>query len=271
MNGIALKARRSVTIGVRTNRFLNRLYRAIGRFAHRLVSGGGRDDDWGFRQVVRHPAQLDEIMGRPRPQVLKKVTDRLDTLCQDFIARSPFVLVASHDANGNVDVSPKGDPAGFVRVLDDRTLAIPERPGNLRADTFRNLLTLDNPKVGLIFLIPGKGETLRIGGQARIIRDLDLRQSMALNGKVPELALVVRIDEVFFHCTKSIVRSKLWDPRSWGPVKGLASLADAMVSHGKLKETVDEMASIIDRDDKERLYQLAFIVGGMSQVLAAVS
>lgn len=269
MNGIALKARRSVTIRVRSNRFLNKLYRLVGHFTHRLVADDGRDDDWGFRHVVRNPAQLDEIMGRPRPQVLKKVTNRLDALCRDFIARSPFVLVASHDAEGNVDVSPKGDPAGFVRVLDERTLAIPERPGNLRGDTFRNMLTLDNPKVGVIFLIPGKGETLRVGGHARIVRDLDLRRSMAQNGKVPELALVVRVDEVFFHCTKSMVRSKLWDPRSWGPVKGLASLADAMVTHGKLKDSVDVMASIIDRDDKERLYQLAFVIGGISQVAAA--
>jgi hypothetical protein len=254
MSEIALKARRSLTIGFRSNRYLNKLHRVIGHALHRVMPRGGNADDFGFKHVIRHEEELDAIMGRPRAAVLRKVTDRLDPLCRDFIARSPFVMVASHDANGNVDVSPKGDPAGFVMILDDKTLAIPERPGNLRADTFRNMLTLENPKVAVIFLIPGKGETLRVGGEARIVRDLELRQRMELNGKVPELALVVRVEEAFFHCTKSMVRSKMWDPKSWGPVKGLATLADAMVTHGKLKESVGEMASIIDRDDKERLY-----------------
>ncbi|HEX9464075.1 MAG TPA: MSMEG_1061 family FMN-dependent PPOX-type flavoprotein [Alphaproteobacteria bacterium] len=268
MRGIASKTRQSLNIGFRTNRYLNALYRLVNRALHRVRPRGIDDGDWGFANVVRHETDLVEIMGRPRPQVLKKVTNRLDSLCQDFIRRSPFIMIGSHDAKGNVDVSPKGDPAGFVQILDDRTLAIPERPGNLRADTFRNMLTLRNPKVGLIFIIPGKSETLRICGPARIVRDLDLREKMALNGKTPELALVVRVEEAFFHCAKSMVRSRLWDPAEWRPVDGLPSLADAMVRHGKLKESVDVMASIIDRDEKERLYQLVFIIGGASQLLA---
>ncbi|MDN4986802.1 pyridoxamine 5'-phosphate oxidase family protein [Bradyrhizobium sp. WYCCWR 13022] len=116
----------------------------------------------------------------------------MDDICRSFIARSPFVIVASSDAAGNIDVSPKGDPAGFVHVLDDRTIAIPERPGNRRADTFRNVL--QNPKVGLIFVVPDKGETLRISRSARIVRDAWLRDSLKMGDRVPKLALVVTVE-----------------------------------------------------------------------------
>ena len=185
-----------------------------------------------FEAVLTHPAQIAEILGQPLPHNLAKAIDRLDPLCRDFIARSPFVLVASHDAEGRVDVSPKGDPPGFVRVLDDRTLAIPERPGNRRADTFANVL--QNPKVGLIFLVPGKGETLRVSGTARVVRDAWLLESMAVEGKVPKLALVVAVEEVFAHCTKCMVRSRLWQPESWKP-DGLLTIAQALAAHGRLE------------------------------------
>ncbi len=252
MVGIPLRTRRSLVIGFRTNRFLATLHRLIGTAVHRLFPRQG--ESWGFDHVIRYEEELTRIMGQPRAAVLRKSIDRLDELCRTFIAHSPFIVVASHDADGNLDVSPKGDPAGFVLVLDDKTLAIPERPGNLRADTFRNILTLHEPRVGIMFTIPGKSETLRVGGRALIVRDRALREKMAVKGKIPELALVVRVEEVFFHCAMSMVRSQLWNPESWAPVGDLPTLADAMVKHGHLKESVGEMTAIIRQDQETRLY-----------------
>ncbi len=137
-----------------------------------------------------------------------KEVSAFDEYCRDFIARSPFVLIASSDGNGSIDISPKGDPPGFVQVLDDRTLAIPDRPGNHRADTFVNVV--QHPSVGLIFLIPGTKNTLRVRGKATIVRDIELRESMAVKGRVPELALVVELTTAYFHCAKCIIRSDLW-------------------------------------------------------------
>lgn len=146
-----------------------------------------------FHEVLTSEAEVEAILGKPNQHVLAKEIDHLDDLCLAFIARSPFVLVASYDVAGHLDVSPKGDPPGFVRVLDTQTLAIPERPGNRRADTFRNVL--QTPRVGLIFLVPGKGETLRVNGTARIVRDMWLRVQMAVDDRIPELALVVTIED----------------------------------------------------------------------------
>ena len=206
-----------------------------------------------FREVISSVEGLEAVLGRPGPRVLAKVTNTIDGLSRDFIARSPFVLVASSDGEGNFDVSPKGDPPGFVRVLDNgRALAIPERPGNRRADTFRNVLR--NPRVGLIFLVPGKSETLRVSGTASIVRDIELREEMALGGKVPELALVVAVHEAFVHCTKCVVRSHLWAPEHWPSLDGVPSLAEVMVTHGRLADTVAEMQAVIDNDASTRLY-----------------
>ena len=205
-----------------------------------------------FRSVVSSEEEIEAILGQPTSRILAKVTDNLDGICRAFIARSPFVLIASSDSNGNFDVSPKGDPPGFVRVLDGSTLAVPERPGNKRADTFRNVL--QNPRVGLIFLVPGKRETLWVSGMAMIVRDAELRESMALGGKIPDLALVVSVREAFMHCAKSMVRSHLWEPASWPALDGLPSLADAMVTHGKLDISVADMQARIDADARDRLY-----------------
>ena len=194
---------------------------------------------------------LEGILGQPSPRVLAKVVNALDDICLAFIARSPFVIVASHGAEGRVDVSPKGDPAGFVHVLDRCTIAIPERPGNRRADTFRNVLR--QPRVGLIFIVPGKGETLRVSGTARIARDAWLLERLAIAGRVPVLALVVTVEEAFVHCTKCMVRSRMWQPRSWNS-EGLASIGEAMVVHGRLDMSVAEMRAVAAKDERERLY-----------------
>src|SRR4051812_45505578 len=153
-----------------------------------------------FSDPVTTEAQLREVVGAPVPRAVNKEIARLDAHCRTIIARSPFVLIASCDGEGRMDVSPKGDPPGFVKVVDDSTLAIPDRPGNRRADTFSNVLR--NPGVGLLFLIPGMVETLRVNGRASIVRDLALREQMAVGGKVPALALIVTVEQAFIHCGK---------------------------------------------------------------------
>jgi predicted pyridoxine 5'-phosphate oxidase superfamily flavin-nucleotide-binding protein len=131
-------------------------------------------------------------------------------------------------------------------------LAIPDRPGNRRADTFTNVL--ENPKIGLIFFVPGKSETLRFSGSARIVRDADLRESMSAHGKVPDFVLAVEIEEAFFHCSKCIVRSSLWNPAAWPPLDGLPSLAETMVDAARLAMPVEALEEIIKQDESERLY-----------------
>lgn len=160
--------------------------------------------------VIADEAELREIIGSPTETVLLKLSDRLNELTQQFIARSPFVCVATADPDGGLDVSPRGDPAGFVRVLDERTLLIPERPGNRIADTLRNLLV--DPRIALLFLIPGVGDTFRVNGRALITDDPKLLAPCAVDGKVPKLGLLVTVEEAYTHCPKAFIRSELWDP-----------------------------------------------------------
>jgi PPOX class probable FMN-dependent enzyme len=205
-----------------------------------------------FSEIITSEAQLREILGHPSHVAANKAVTTLDEHCRAFIASSPFILIASSDANGNVDISPKGDPAGFVQVLDDRTLAIPDRPGNRRADTFGNIL--QNPKVGLFFFIPGKQETFRVSGKAMIVRDLWLRERMVIRGKTPEFAIVVTIDEAFLHCAKCVIRSGIWEQGQWPELEGLASLARVMVDHGKLADSEEKVQTLINESYRDRLY-----------------
>jgi PPOX class probable FMN-dependent enzyme len=191
-------------------------------------------------------------MGEPSDKVTRKTLSALDKHCGVFIGRAPFVLIASADADGNADVSPKGDPVGFVKILDEKTLAIPDRLGNKRADTIENIL--QNPKVGLIFLIPGKTETLRVSGTAIVVRDEALRKSMTVKSKSPDFAIVVTVEEAFFHCSKCMIRSKLWQTEHWPNLEGLPRLAQTMVDAGKLELTESEMHEIVVNDEQERLY-----------------
>jgi PPOX class probable FMN-dependent enzyme len=191
-------------------------------------------------------------MGEPSDKVTRKTLSSLDKHCGIFIGRAPFMLIASADGDGNTDVSPKGDPAGFVKILDEKTLAIPDRLGNKRADTIENIL--QNPKVGLIFLIPGKTETLRVSGKAVVVRDKALRNSMAVKGKSPDFAIVVTVEEAFFHCSKCMIRSSLWKTERWPDLDGLPRLAQTMVDAGKLELTEAEMHEIVVNDEQERLY-----------------
>lgn len=205
-----------------------------------------------FKDIIETRDQLREILPEPSELVTRKVLIELDKHCGVFIQRAPFVLIGSADANGNVDVSPKGDPIGFVRILDSKTLAIPERPGNNRADTLENIL--QNPQVGLIFLIPGKTETLRVSGVATLVKDENLLSTMAIRDRNPRLAIVVHVQEAFFHCSKCMIRSKLWQPDHWPELDGLPRLAETMVDAGKLELSESEMHHIVVNDERERLY-----------------
>lgn len=158
--------------------------------------------------TIKTEQELRAIAGKPS-WFQSKILPRLDGRCRQFIAKSPFIVVASTSSEGRVDTSPKGDQPGFVRVLDDCTLAIPDRDGNRRFETFQNVL--QNPRVGLLFFVPGRRETLRINGKAAIIHDLALRRTMALDGYMPKFATVVSIERAYFHCGSCIARSKLWE------------------------------------------------------------
>jgi PPOX class probable FMN-dependent enzyme len=140
---------------------------------------------------------------------------RLSDAQQDWLRHSPLGFVATSDAEGRVDVSPKGDPPGFVHIIDDATIAIPERPGNKRVDGYLNVL--QRPRIGTLFLIPGRGETLRINGTARIMADAEYFDALVVDGKRPLLALEISVEEVFFHCAKAFLRSDAWKPQTWNP------------------------------------------------------
>ncbi|HWO79622.1 pyridoxamine 5'-phosphate oxidase family protein [Gaiella sp.] len=160
--------------------------------------------------TIRDEEELRRLLGEPSDLVRAKVGDRLNELTRQFVDRSPFVLLATSAPDGTCDVSPRGDPPGFVRVLDEQTLLLPERPGNRLADSLRNILA--NPRVGLLFVVPGVGDTLRVNGRATLVTDDELLAPSAVDGKVPKLGILVDADEVFTHCSKAFLRSQLWDP-----------------------------------------------------------
>lgn len=203
-------------------------------------------------EAVTERASLRREVGEPSERVLAKVTDRIDAMTARFIAASPFAVMATRRADGGVDLTPRGDPAGFVKVLEPRLLAMPERPGNRRMDALENLL--EDPRLGVIFLIPGEGTTLRVSGEARIVRDAALGGTLAAQERAPELIVLLRVERVLAHCPKAFLRSGLWRPETWGDRADVPSMAELMVAHGELRESVEEMAEIIDRDARERLY-----------------
>jgi hypothetical protein len=193
-------------------------------------------------EEITTEAQLREILGEPLPRVATKDRPCLDEIDRQWLAASPFCLVATSAADGSCDVSPKGDPPGFTVILDDRTIALPERSGNRRPDGFRNILT--NPHAGLIYLLPGREDTLRVQGRARLVRDPDLLDRMVVQGSRPLLALVVEIESVFYHCAKAFMRSALWDPETWHP--------EALPSRPRISQAQDRPDQSLE--DLERYY-----------------
>lgn len=205
-----------------------------------------------FADVITTEAQLREALGHPSGAVRNKAVSFLDVATRAFIARSPFVLIGTADAQGHQDISPKGDPPGFVQILDEHTLLIPDRPGNRRADTFSNIL--QNPQVALLFMIPDRAETLRVNGRAQIVRDAPLRQRCALNGKAPNFLIAVTVQEAFFHCSKCVVRSRLWSQQDWPQTADLPSLAEMLVMQGKSQISAGELQTLLDEDVQNNLY-----------------
>jgi len=186
--------------------------------------------------------ELRELLGVPTARASAKERTRLHERDRQWLAASPFCLLATAGADGTCDVSPKGDPPGFALPIDDTTIAIPERPGNRRADGFHNIL--DNPHVGLIFLIPGRTDTLRINGRARLVRDAPLLDSMTVQGHRPSLAVLVAIEQIFYHCAKAFLRSQLWSPQTWTP--------EALPSRARLVKEVEAPTESLP--DLERYY-----------------
>ncbi len=202
--------------------------------------------------VVTSEAQIREVIPGEFESQTGKFLDHIDPLCRAWIEKSTFITIATYDSAGGVDVSPKGDPAGFVKVVDDKTLAIPDRPGNHRFDTFLNIL--QTGRIGLVFLVPNRNEVVRVNGAAQIVRDLELRESMAVKGRVPEFAILVRVEEAFYHCGKAIIRSRLWHPEEAGPVEGLPTYGEALIAHAQMDTPLQEMEERLHHNDTKRLY-----------------
>lgn len=201
---------------------------------------------------VTDVGELREILGEVGRAARDKDRTALADVDREWLAASPFCLVATSAADGTCDVSPKGDPPGFALVLDENTVALPERPGNRRADGFLNVLS--NPHVGLIFFLPGRGDTLRINGRARIVRDAPFFDDMVVEGHRPVLALVVDVEQVFHHCSKAFLRSQLWKPETWDPdaVPARPVIARAME---RPTESLEDLAEYYGPRYAEGLYR----------------
>jgi PPOX class probable FMN-dependent enzyme len=175
---------------------------------------------------IETTSDLTSFYGTPSMLAQKKDLDHIDAHARAFIARSPFLVLSTADADGWPDASPRGDPPGFVAVEGERTLLLPDRPGNNRVDSFKNVMV--NPKVGLLFLVPGHQHSLRVNGTARLVTDAALCARLGMQGKPARAVLEVTARQVFFHCGKSLIRSRVWEPEKWPDRGGLASLGAAL-------------------------------------------
>ncbi len=190
-------------------------------------------------KFIESRAELRSIYKPAYENALRKELHQLDFHARNFLSRCPFVLIGSQDSKGNADVTPRGDRPGFVRVLDDTTIAIPDRPGNNRLDTFENII--ENPAVGLLFVIPGMNEAMRMFGEARLTVDDDLREQMAVDGKPALSVLVVRIRSHYMHCAKAFMRSQLWAPETWAPRSDMPTLGQIVRDQMALSESSEEV------------------------------
>ncbi|WP_339680693.1 pyridoxamine 5'-phosphate oxidase family protein [Cyclobacterium marinum] len=206
-----------------------------------------------FKNQIETLEELRGVMGFPRELVQKKSINFIDEHCKSFIGKSPMLFISTANKEGSCDVSPRGDPAGFVDVLDEQYLVIPERPGNKRCDSLVNILS--NPQVGLIFIIPGLKETLRINGKAILIRDKDLLQKYQVNGKNPEIGIIVEVEECFIHCAKAFLRSKLWEPEAWPDKEQFPLVAKVLADHiNSSNFSKEEIQNVLEESYKKRLY-----------------
>jgi hypothetical protein len=198
-----------------------------------------------FSQSITTREQLREIIAEPNELAVRKQISALDEHCRAFIERSPFLFLATSDAQGNCDVSPKGDAPGFVQIVDENTIVIPDRPGNNRLDSLQNII--ENPHAAAIFIIPGAEWTLRVNGRATIIRDEDILERSAVNGKRPALGIAIDVEEAFLHCPKCMLRSKLWEHEGWTHKDDL-SFAQIAKDHVKLDNVpVEVVQNALDK------------------------
>ena len=204
------------------------------------------------KQVLTSEAQLREILPEQYPSQTGKVIDHIDDHIRVWIEHSPFLTMATVSSTGQVDLSPKGDPAGFVKVLDEKTLAVPDRPGNHRFDSFLNIM--QTGRIGLVFLVPNRREVVRVAGSAQVVRDLELREQLSVNDKVPDFVVLVRVEEAFYHCGKAVIRSRLWEPEAALPIDGLPSYAAAVKDHAELEDPVEEINELFMMNEQYRLY-----------------
>ncbi len=200
------------------------------------------------KQVISSTEEIRSILGEVYYSQDTKCIDHIDAHCRAWIERAPLVVVASMSGSEQLDVAPKGDPAGSFKVLDEQTLAIPDRPGNNRADTLINII--ENPRIGLMFIIPNRREVVRVSGSAQITTDPDLVESMTVNGKSPKLVILVHVEEAMFHCGKALIRAKMWEPEKWQSVAGLPTYAQALIDHGKLTIATEDLQKGIESNDK---------------------
>jgi PPOX class probable FMN-dependent enzyme len=198
--------------------------------------------------------ELGAIYKTPRPTdgSIRKELKALDGHCRSFIGKSPFVLIGSSDGAGNADVTPKGDRPGFALVIDEKTIAIPDRPGNNRLDTLENILL--NPSIGLLFLIPGMNETLRVNGDARITVDAGLREKLSVDGKEPQSVVVVTVKAAYMHCAKAFMRSDLWEPETWYDRSTLPTLGEILRDQLALADTVEATDRWLDEGYKQTMW-----------------
>ncbi len=205
------------------------------------------------KETVAAADELRDIYGQPSEIAVRKELTALDGHCRDFLALSPFMVLGSSNAAGRADVSPKGDAPGFVLVLDDTHLLIPDRPGNNRLDTMHNIL--ENPEVAAIFFVPGVGETLRVNGTARIVCDEEVTARFEVNGKAPKTAILIEVREAMMHCAKALVRSRLWDGDYLVDRSALAPSARIYADHtGGGDAAVDKIKENIERSARDRLW-----------------
>ena len=199
-------------------------------------------------RTIGSESELRAIIGSPTELVAGKIADRLNELTRQFIERSPFVCIATARPGGGLDVSPRGDPAGFVRILDDRTLLLPERPGNRLADTLTNLLV--DARIALLFLIPGVGDSFRVNGRAVVVQDEELLAGSAVDGKVPQLGVLVSVEEAYTQCSKALIRSDLWNPERHVD-------RGELPSPGEILRSVSDPELDTDQYDRERAERYA--------------
>ncbi|MEO0544472.1 MAG: MSMEG_1061 family FMN-dependent PPOX-type flavoprotein [Pseudomonadota bacterium] len=196
--------------------------------------------------------ELRRYRNPPSRFVANKAIDHVDDLARKFIAASSMVILATRRQDGGVDTTPRGDPPGFVKVVSDKVIALPDRLGNNRADAFENIIR--DPGVGLYFMIPGYRDSLRVSGRARIVRDTSIFASMEVNGHTPDLAILVEVDHLLSHCPKAFVRAKMWDKEKWPDTSDVPSAGTFLKVHGKLEDKVSDVDAIVVKDGQNRLY-----------------